>query len=118
MNWVATGFTVDTAGAVYGNAQPFLVTAVGGIAGGTAGATVNPSIGKNLLKPRTSFITGTSTAGGAVTATGLVVVDPGLFASVPTGFVTAAGTAALPTTTAIVTITVGGVTDTVQIQPY
>lgn len=117
MCFTATGFSVDNGGAVYGNAQPFLITAAGGRVAGTAGAVVNPSTGVGLLTPRTGFITGTSTAGGAVTATGAVVEDGGLFSRVPTGFVTAAGTAALPTTTAIVTITVGGVTDVCFLQP-
>lgn len=117
MCFTATGFTVDNGGAVYGNAQPFLVTAAGGRVAGAAGAVVNPTVGVGLLNPRTAFITGTSTAGGAVTATGAVIQDGGLFAAVPTGFVTAAGTAALPTTTAIVTVTVGGVSDLSLVQP-
>lgn len=111
MAFAATGFTVDNGGAVYGNAQPFLVTAAGGVVAGSAGTTGNPQISTKVFTPRTGFITGTSTSGGAVTATGAVVEDAGLFQRVPTGFVTAAGTAALPTTTAIVTITVGGVSD-------
>lgn len=118
MCFAGTGFTVDNGGAVYGNAQPFLVTAAGGRVAGAAGAVVNPSTGVGLLTPRTGFITGTSTAGGAVTATGAVVEDGGLFSRVPTGFVTAAGTAALPTTTAIVTITVGGVNDVTWLQAF
>ena len=116
MAFAATGFSVDNGGAVYGNAQPFLVTAAGGVVGGSAGTTVNPQISTKIFTPRTGFITGTSTAGGAVTATGAVVEDAGLFQRVPTGFVTAAGTSALPTTTAIVTITVGGVADTSLVQ--
>lgn len=118
MAWTVTGFSVGTAGAVYGNAQPFLVIAAGGIVPGSAspGAVVNPALGPNLFVPRTGFITGTSTSGGAVTATGLVIQDGGLFQAVPNGFVIASGTAALPTTTAIVTLTVGGVSDTVLIQ--
>lgn len=118
MCFTATGFTVGTAGAVYGNAQPFLVIAAGGVVAGTAGAVVNPEFDQKTFSPRAGFITGTSTAGGAVTATGAVIADGGLFQAVPTGFVTASGTGALPTTTAIVTITVGGVTDTVLLQPF
>ncbi len=117
MAFAATGFTVDNGGAVYGNAQPFLVTAAGGVVAGTAGAVVNPALDKKLFNPRTGFITGTSTAGGAVTATGAVVQDGGLFQAIPSGFVTAAGTSALPTTTAIVTIAVGGVSDASFIYP-
>lgn len=118
MCFTATGFTVGTAGAVYGNAQPFLVIAAGGVVAGTAGAVVNPQFDRSVLTPRSGFITGTSTAGGAVTATGAVIQDGGIFQAVPTGFVIASGTAALPTTTAIVTITVGGVTDTTLVQAF
>lgn len=117
MCFSATGFTVGNGGAVYGNAQPFLVTAAGGVVAGTAGAVVNPQLDRKLFVPRTAFITGTSEAGGAVTATGAVIQDGGLFQAVPTGFVTASGTSALPTTTAIVTITVGATVDTSFIYP-
>ncbi|MGE3582791.1 MAG: hypothetical protein AB7J28_15410 [Hyphomonadaceae bacterium] len=116
MCFTATGFTVGAGGAAYGNAQPFLVQAVGGRVAGTAGAVVNPSTGVGLLTPRTGFITGTSEAGGAVTATGAVIEDGGLFARVPSGFVTAGGSG-LATTVAQVTITVGGVNDVLYLQP-
>lgn len=117
MAFAATGYTVSNGGAVYGNAQPTLVMAVGGVPA-TSSTVVNPQLNASILTPRTAFITGTSTAGGAVTATGAVVQDPGLFAAVPNGFVLPSGTGALPTTTAIVTITVGGVTDTSYVQPF
>lgn len=117
MCFAATGFTVGTAGAVYGNAQPFLVLAAGGIVPGSAGASVNPALADKIMTPRMAVITGTSTAGGAVTATGAVIADPGMFQAVPTGFVTPSGASSLPTTIAIVTITVGGVSDTVVLQP-
>ena len=111
MLFTATGFTVGAGGVAYGNAQPFLVLTGGGIVSGAAGAVVNPAVSTGLLVPRQANITGTSTAGGAVTATGAVVNDGGLFQAVPTGFVIAGGSA-LPTTVAQVTITVGGVSDT------
>lgn len=117
MCFAATGFSIDNAGAVYGNAQPFLVQANGGVVAGTPGAVVNPQFDKGILTPRTAFITGTSTAGGAIQTTGSVIQDAGLFQAVPQGFVLPAGTGALPTTTAIVTITVGARIDTVVIQP-
>ena len=117
MCFTATGFTVGTGGAAYGNAQPFLVITGGGIVGGSAGATINPQLSSNLTTPRQANISGTSTAGGAITATGAIVNDGGLFQAVPQGFVIASGTGALPTTTGIVTITVGGVTDYSLLQP-
>jgi len=112
----ATGFTVGAGGAAYGNAQPFLVITGGGIVPGAAGATVNPQLSSNLFTPRQANITGTSTAGGAVTATGAVVNDGGLFQAVPNGFVIAGGSG-LATTVAQVTITVGGITDHSLVQP-
>ena len=111
MCFTSTGLTVGAGGAAYGNAQPFLVQTGGGVVTATPGATVNPSIGAGMFIPRQARFLGTSTAGGAVTATGLVTSDGGLFQSVPLGFVTAGGTA-LATTVAQVTMTVGGVTDT------
>lgn len=116
MQFAATGFTVGTAGAGYGNAQPFLVMAAGGVVAGSA-STLNPQFGASILTPRTAFITGTSTAGGAITATGLVIQDPGVFQAVPTGFVLAGGSG-LATGQGVVTITVGGSTDTSIVQPF
>lgn len=118
MCFTVTGFTVGTAGAVYGNAQPFGILTTGGIVPGAVGAVINPQFDKSLLLPRQANISGTSTSGGAVTATGAVINDAGLFQAVPTGLVIASGTGALPTTTAIVTLTVGGITDTSFIQPF
>ena len=92
MCFTATGFTVGNGGAVYGNAQPFLVITGGGIVTTAAGAVVNPSIGSNWFTPRQASISGTSSAGGAVTATGLSINDGGLFMAVPQGFVLASGT--------------------------
>lgn len=118
MAFTATGFTVGNGGAAYGNAQPFGIITTGGVVGGTAGAVVNPALDKAILIPRQASFSGTSEAGGAITATGAVINDGGLFQAVPTGLVLPSGTAALPTTTAIVTITVGGVSDTSFVQPY
>lgn len=116
MDFVATGFTVGTAGVAYGTSQPFVVLAVGGIVPGTPGATVNPNIADKILTPRMGVIMGTSSAGAVVTATGSVVTDGGLFQAVPSGVVIAGG-GALPTTAAAVTITVGGATDTSLLYP-
>lgn len=115
MCFAATGFTVGTAGAVYGNAQPFAIITTGGLVGGSAGAVVNPSLDRYLFTPRSANIAGTSTAGGAIQTTGAVITDPGLFQAVPTGIVLAGNS--VPTTQGQVTITVGGVSDTVLIQP-
>lgn len=110
MCFAATGITVVDGGAVYGNAQPFVVVTADGKCAATPGAVTNPSFGNDLLVPRLANIRGTSTAGGAVTATGLRVIDGGLFSAVPIGACITAG-AAVPTTTATITVTVGGVSD-------
>ena len=114
MCFTLTGYTVGTAGAVYGNAQPILSIFAGGIVPGTAGAVVNPALGPGLFTPRQGLITSTSTAGGALT-TGGVIQDGGLFQAVPGSF-TLAGNS-VPTTQAVATPTVGGVTDTSYLYP-
>lgn len=117
MCFAATGVTVDNGGAVYGNAQPFgIITTDGRCAAVAASGSISPSVGNDLLQPRQAVMRGTSTAGGAVTATGLRVTDGGLFSAVPVGLVLPSGTSALPTTTAIVTVTVGGVSDLALLQ--
>lgn len=115
MAFTATGFTVGAGGAAYGNAQPFSIITSGGTVAGTSAVT-NPAFDKQLFTPRAAFISGTSTAGGAITATGAVVDDPGLFQSVPNAHVIAGGTG-LATTVGQATITVGGVSGTAFLYP-
>lgn len=116
MSFAATGFTVTAGGAAYGNAQPFEVHTVGGISSATPIYT-NPYSQIGSILPRQALFRGTSTAGGAITATGAITVDSGLgFQAVPDGIVVAGGSA-LATTVGQVTVTVGGVADTSFIQP-
>lgn len=117
MAFAATGMTVGTAGVAYGTSKPFLVTTDDGIVAGAAGAVVNPALGSNMFIPRQAVLSGTSTGGGAVTATGLRITDAGLFQAVPNGLVVPGGDT-VPTTQAVVTITVGGITDTSYIYPF
>jgi len=103
MCFTATGFTVGTATTSYGNAQPFAVlTAGGALASANNGAVINPQLSSSLFVPRQANISGVSTSGGALTATGLVVNDGGLFQAVPAGLPLGQGSAG------IVTVTVGG----------
>jgi hypothetical protein len=111
MCFTATGIGSITGGAAYGTSQPFGVMTLGGQVSGTAGSVVNPSIGNNLLVPRMANMSGTSTGGGAITATGFVVTDGGLFTAVPTAAIIPAGNS-IPTTIGQATVTVGGVSDT------
>lgn len=116
MAFVATGITATTAGAGGGNAQPFAVITTGGIVGGTAGAVVNPAISNAIFHPRQANISGTTTSGGAITATGAVVNDGGLFQAIPNGIAITGGTG-LWTTQPLATITVGGVSNTSFLYP-
>jgi hypothetical protein len=118
MNYTVTGITVATGGAVYGNAQPFLVTSNGGVSTATPDSgDVNPAIEKGIIFPRPFIGSGTSTSAGAVTSTGFVIADAGYgFETTPNLFVVAGGSG-LPTTTAQVTATVGATVDTSYLQP-
>lgn len=115
MAFTCTAITFSNAGVAYGNAQPYLCTIAGGIVAGSAGTTANPQISTRVFNPRAGFATGTSDSGGTLIVAP-VIDDGGLFQRVPNVFITASGTAALPTTTAIAAATVGGTTDTVFIQ--
>jgi hypothetical protein len=110
MNFALTAPTVSAGGAAYGNAQPFTLLANGGLVT-TAPIYTNPSLETNLTTPRQPYITGTSTAGGAVTATGLVIQDAGMGYQLIPGLVAVAGGGNIPTTGATFTVAVGGVSD-------
>jgi len=112
--YTLTGYSVGTAGAVYGNAQPVITYACGGLVTTAPGATVNPAISTDLFTPRQGQILSTSTAGGALT-TGGFIIDGGLFQNLPTTMTLA--TNAVPTTQAVATLTIGGVTDSSIIYP-
>lgn len=118
MNFTLTGFTATTAGTILGNAQPFGLITVGGIVAGTQ-TTSNTIAGTGLTTPRMGQISGTTTAGGGITATGSVIVDGGLgFQAVPFLAVVGAGAFSYAAAaSAQATATVGGVNDTSFIQP-
>lgn len=91
MNFTVTGISVTAGGAGYGNAQPFAVLTAGAQVAGSA-ANTNPLFDKKSIFPRNVSIQGTSTAGGAITATGLVIADAGYgFQAVPNLFILAGG---------------------------
>jgi hypothetical protein len=93
MNWSVTGYTVTSVGGAY--TAPLLVTSIDNGFTTTAGSTTNPTITTNLVRGRQARILGV-VASSAVSATGQVVYDGGVFSGVPTlvavGF--ASGTAA------------------------
>lgn len=116
MNFSVTGFTVGTAGAAYGTSLPFIVTGAGLFSQATPfSGDSNPQVEIGLTKPRNFWISGTSTGGGAVTATGALIDDAGWgIQRVPDGVVL---TGQLITTAAVVTMTVGATIDTSILQP-
>jgi hypothetical protein len=116
---VATGITVvGTGNATLGNAAGFIVITDGGKTAGTAvaGAT-NPAISTDYVKVRTANFSGVTTAGGNITATGLVTNDAGQFQAVPNGYVISGVGGNVTIQQPSVTITVGSITDTSFIQP-
>lgn len=110
MNFALTTPTVTAGGVAYGNAAPFTLLANGGLVT-TAPIYTNPAFETNLTTPRQPYITGTSSAGGAVTATGLVIQDAGLGYQLVPGLVAVAGGGNIPTTGATFTVAVGGISD-------
>jgi len=120
MNWTVTGFTATTGGAGYGNAQPFAVRTIEYANTSATAANTNPAIEKGLTFGRMALVNGSSTAGGAITATGAVVVDAGIgFQKIPTCVVDFGGTGGIapPTTQAVATATVGGQNDYFYLMP-
>lgn len=110
MNWTVTGYTVTSVGGAY--TAPILVTSIDNGFTATAGSTTNPTITTNLVRGRQARILGV-VASSAISATGQVVYDGGVFSGVPTivalGF--ASGTAAK------LVATVGGAQDVSLILP-
>lgn len=102
--FATTAYTVTTAGTTYsGN-----VLVSGYPAALTASAYTNPAVQQNLVRYRAAAYAGALT-GGALTATGQVQYDGGIFPGVPTGYVAGFSTG----TAAVASFAVGGVTDTV-----
>ncbi len=114
MCFTATGFTITNAGVAYGASVPVLIQVADGRITTAAGTVVNPSIGVGILNPRNGSAIVISEAGGTIAATP-TIQDGGLYTKVPTAFFT--GSASTPaTTTAVATVTVGGVSDVVLMQ--
>lgn len=110
MNWSVTGYTVTSVGGAY--TAPILVTSIDNGFTATAGSTTNPTITTNLVRSRQARIQGV-VASSAISATGQVVYDGGVFSGVPTivalGF--ASGTASK------LVAQMGGLQDTTLILP-
>lgn len=112
MNFALTGYSVTTAGAGY-TAAAGNVT-VSATPAPTAGSAVytNPSSQVGLVKLRPAIILAPASGAGAITATGLMVIDGGSYEAVPaTGSVTILGGTNIITTAAVLALTVGGLND-------
>lgn len=108
--------SVVAGGAGWGTATAFAkIFSSGGGGNVSVSAIGNPAIEATGFRPRTAEITGTTNAGGTITA--VTILDGGLFLSAPAvgGSIMSGGT--LPTTAASVALTMGAQNDTVLIQP-
>lgn len=108
MCWTITAYTVSATTAGSGYAAPVIISAYGGFPA-TAAAYVNPTTQSNLVKGRAAQIIG-AVSGTAVTATGQVLNDGGVYPGVPTmfayGFIQGAGAVQ-----AVLAATMGGAND-------
>lgn len=113
MNYAVTGYTVSTAGSTY--TAPVMLASAANTVSGTSILT-NPAYTTGLTLPRPARIKA-AVSGAAITATGLVVEDPGNgIQTIPTATIATAATPLLAAS-AVVVVTVGGVNDTVTVQP-
>lgn len=113
MCFTTTAFTVTSAGSGYvGNV---LVTGLGGFPS-TAASYTNTYIQSLLVRQR-SALYGATLSATAVTTASQTLYDGGIFPGVPTGYVSGfqGGANAAASSAALVSFSVGGVTDTVLI---
>lgn len=118
MDWSITGGAVTTAGADYSAGAGFVtVTPVNRLTTGSAAIT-NPTLMANIVRQRQAQILFPTSAGGALTATGLQVADGGHYTFAPaSGDIIINGGTDIITTAAVVTVTVGGNLDVITLLP-
>ena len=113
MCWSITAYTVSSTTAGSGYATPVIISAYDTAPAQTT--NTNPTISSSLVREREARIVGAIT-GTALTATGQVVKDGGVYAAQPTlyayGFIQGAGAVQ-----AVLAATMGGNTDTSTIFP-
>lgn len=118
-----TNITVVTGGSGY-PAGVSILTAGGSISaqtsGQTAGGTANPLIGTGLLVPRQAQISAVAGSGSGVQVG--TVVDPGMFTAVPFAYAVpnnvAANSQSSAPVIAVFSLSMGGVNDTILMQPW
>lgn len=116
MDWCITGYTVTTAGAAYtAGAGGVEVSANNRLTTGTAAIT-NPTMMANIVRQRRASIFAPTSGAGAITATGLQVNDGGHYTYAPGQNDTLIITGqSIVTTAANLALTVGGLTDVVEL---
>lgn len=108
MCWSITAYTVSATTTGSGYAAPVIIQAYGGFPA-TSPAYTNPTTQSQLLKGRTATIIG-AVSGTALTATGQVVNDGGIYPGVPTTY-TYGGIQGAGAVAAVLTPVMGGQTD-------
>jgi hypothetical protein len=111
MCWTITSYTVQTAGSGY--VAPVIITGVGGSP--TGPAYTNPQTQLALVRKRQASIQA-ALSGVAITATGQLVDDGGIYDAAPTGMIITSPIVTL-TTAAAFTLVMGGRTTEVYLYP-
>lgn len=104
-----TAYTVSSTTTGSGYAAPVIIQAYGGFPA-TSPAYTNPTFQSQLVRGRTATIIG-AVSGTALTATGQVVNDGGIYPGVPTTY-TYGGIQGAGAVAAVLGLTMGGVSDT------
>jgi hypothetical protein len=117
MNFAATGYAVTTAGAGYTTAAGAVNVSATPILTAGVSAYINPSSQVLFPRPRPAMISAPTNATGGVLVGG-AILDGGSYETLPAAAaITVTGGNSIPTTAAVVTLTVGGLTDTNYLNP-
>ncbi len=112
MNFACTGYTVSTAGAGYTAAAGAVIFSP--VPNGAAATPIytNTASQLGITKQRSAIISAPTNGSGAITASGLVVLDGGSYQSAPgAGSLSIIGGTGIISTAAVLVATYGGVTD-------
>lgn len=108
--------SVTTNGAGYPDSANLLLTSAGG-RNTAADAVGNPTLSKTGFVPRPVNGVAATTSAGAIATANLTIYDGGLFTAAPSPLILDSLGTTAPTTVAVVSFTMGGVSDTVFLQP-
>lgn len=110
MCWTITSYTVSATTAGSGYAAPVIISGYGGFPA-TSPSYTNPTIQSGLVKGRAAQIIG-AVSGAALTATGQVINDGGIYPGAPTMFAYGFIAGASPVQAVFTAPAMGGVSDT------